>query len=164
MNSVALVHASQASLASAVRGRGSWHAQPSPGAGGGCGNAAATPLKDTLVSMGAGLSSWQRSHIRVCHSPGTMPQGPVIPSTHEWRQGNSQSRRACVLFDLRNLEAFRTWKCSRPGAMQCGGKRTGLAIRSSGRSLSSALAGYVTRSRSPHPAECGFSCLSNEEN
>lgn len=66
-----------------------------------------------------------RGHIRVCHSLGTMPRGPVIPSTHEWRQGNSQSRRACVLFDLRNLEAFRTWKCS-PRAMQCGGRGAGL--------------------------------------
>ena len=135
MNSVALVHASQASLASAVQGPGG-AGMPSPVLGGRGRNAAATPLKDSLVSMGASLSSWQRSHIRVCHSPGTMPRGPVIPSTHEWKQGNSQSRRACVLFDLRNLEAFR--KCSRPGAMQCGGKRTGLAI-SSGLSLSSAL-------------------------
>lgn len=36
-------------------------------------------------------------------------------------------------------------------------------IRSAGWSGGSALASYVTRSRSPHPAACGFSCLSSEE-
>lgn len=105
----------------------------------------------------------EKSHIHVCCSLGRMPWGPVIPSTYEWRQGNSQSQCACVLFDLRDLEAIRTWKYSRPEAVQCGGKRTGFVIRSSGLTLSSAFPGYVTGSRSPHFAEYGFSCLSNEE-
>lgn len=59
-----------------------------------------------------------------------------------------------------------TWKRAAPGNANaqrlCSGvERAG--IRSSGLSGGSGLASYVTGSRCPRPAACGFSCLPNEE-
>ena len=161
VNSVSLVHTSQASLASAVQGPGV-AGMPSPFLRKGeCSSYSAKGHFGLHGSQSVFLA--EEPHPCV-PQPGNHAPGACDPK-HPWMEAGEQPvPHTCVLFDLRNLEAFRTWKCSRPGAMQCGGKRTGLAIRSSGLSLSSALAGYVTRSRSPHPAECGFSCLSNEEN
>lgn len=141
VNSVSLVHASQASLASAVQVPGV-AGMPSQS---GRGNAAATPLKDTVVSTGVSLSSWQRSHIRVCHSLRQCPGGLWSQAPMNGEQGNSQSRRACVLFDLRNLEIT-----PGPGSAHAQGpcsvveRELAWQSRSSGLSLSSALAGYVT--------------------
>lgn len=88
---------------------GSWHSLPSPG-----GDAAATPLKDTLVSMGAGLSSWQRAAWGEETHPcvlqlGQNALGAAIPNAHEWRQGTASPSVpvSCLILE--------TWKPLGPG-------------------------------------------------